>query len=304
VFSTQRERDDESDLVYSRARHYNPRTGRFVQKDPIGFSGGDLNVYSYATCNPLSFTDPTGEATWSGMIHASLTEAKRKEIENGLKTRFTATFLNSKLIMYDRIKNTFIMSPNSRAKDYSTALDNLSIIFVDELPRGAVGQAQGNGVIKVSWKEYDGMSKQDPAAADIELAATIAHEMAHNEQLLGREPLVNVSAIANPGGRKYSTRGDWGTTNRVTYFVGSGTSSPTETDVAQEPFAYFLEGKLFINDIVQRSKLKSFANAKNWSEVYSASYTDPDIYWEQAIWKTTDGKKAPPPANLLAGTKF
>ncbi len=32
------------DLVYMRARHYVPSLGRFVQKDPLGFAGGDLNL--------------------------------------------------------------------------------------------------------------------------------------------------------------------------------------------------------------------------------------------------------------------
>jgi len=34
--------------------------GRFVSKDPIGFEGGDVNVYPYTANNPLSLIDPSG----------------------------------------------------------------------------------------------------------------------------------------------------------------------------------------------------------------------------------------------------
>jgi RHS repeat-associated protein len=57
---TQRENDDESGLVYFRARHYLPRLGRFVQRDPIGFRSGSINLYDYVRNNPLAGGDPLG----------------------------------------------------------------------------------------------------------------------------------------------------------------------------------------------------------------------------------------------------
>lgn len=33
--------------------------GRFIQKDPIGISGG-INLYSYAQNNPINYKDPSG----------------------------------------------------------------------------------------------------------------------------------------------------------------------------------------------------------------------------------------------------
>jgi RHS repeat-associated protein len=49
-----------SELQYSRARFYNPRIGRFVQTDPVGYGGG-INLYAYAGGDPVNFSDPTGE---------------------------------------------------------------------------------------------------------------------------------------------------------------------------------------------------------------------------------------------------
>lgn len=34
--------------------------GRFISEDPIGFAGGDVNLYAYVSNNPLLFIDPLG----------------------------------------------------------------------------------------------------------------------------------------------------------------------------------------------------------------------------------------------------
>lgn len=52
--------DAETGLHYNWHRTYDPQTGRYAQVDPIGFFGGDLNLYRYAVANPLSFTDIRG----------------------------------------------------------------------------------------------------------------------------------------------------------------------------------------------------------------------------------------------------
>ena len=46
-------------LDYMRARFYAPWSGRFLNRDPIGLSGG-TNVYTYAGNNPVAFRDPSG----------------------------------------------------------------------------------------------------------------------------------------------------------------------------------------------------------------------------------------------------
>lgn len=62
---TGRETDDESGLIYFRARHYDPKLGQFLQRDPIGFSAGDFNLYTYAWNDPYTWTDPSGLAVTS-----------------------------------------------------------------------------------------------------------------------------------------------------------------------------------------------------------------------------------------------
>lgn len=57
---TGRELDEETGLMYYRARYYDPAVGRFVSQDPLGFAGGDGNFYRYVGNGPTNATDPWG----------------------------------------------------------------------------------------------------------------------------------------------------------------------------------------------------------------------------------------------------
>ncbi len=56
--------DGETGLHYNYHRHYEPRTGRYVEADPIGLAGGS-NLYTYVRNNPLRWIDPLGLFTYS-----------------------------------------------------------------------------------------------------------------------------------------------------------------------------------------------------------------------------------------------
>jgi len=60
--------DQETGLHYNWWRYYESRTGRYLKNDPLGFLGGDLNLYVYCQNYPLGLLDPYGLhwATWSG----------------------------------------------------------------------------------------------------------------------------------------------------------------------------------------------------------------------------------------------
>jgi RHS repeat-associated protein len=57
---TGQEYDADIGLHYYRARWYSTELGRFVSEDPIGFDGGDVNLYGYVRNNPSNFIDPIG----------------------------------------------------------------------------------------------------------------------------------------------------------------------------------------------------------------------------------------------------
>jgi uncharacterized protein RhaS with RHS repeats len=48
-----------------RIRGYDAETGRWTAKDPIGFDGGDSNLYGYIENDPVNFIDPYGLYSWS-----------------------------------------------------------------------------------------------------------------------------------------------------------------------------------------------------------------------------------------------
>jgi RHS repeat-associated protein len=59
-----REFDADIGLFYYRARWYDPRQGRFISEDPIGFNGRDINLYGYVWNNPVNHRDPFGLDGW------------------------------------------------------------------------------------------------------------------------------------------------------------------------------------------------------------------------------------------------
>jgi len=60
VSYTGREAERALGLYFYRSRFYDPLVGRFVTRDPIGFYGGDINLYRYVGNNPANFIDPFG----------------------------------------------------------------------------------------------------------------------------------------------------------------------------------------------------------------------------------------------------
>jgi len=47
-------------LVHFGFRDYDPYTGKWMAKDPIGFAGGDSNLYGYVLNDPVNFVDVFG----------------------------------------------------------------------------------------------------------------------------------------------------------------------------------------------------------------------------------------------------
>ena len=52
--------DPDTQLTHFGYREYDSFTGKWTAKDPIGFAGGDSNLYGYVLNDPVNFVDPTG----------------------------------------------------------------------------------------------------------------------------------------------------------------------------------------------------------------------------------------------------
>ena len=56
--------DPDTGLTRFGYRDYDAFTGKWTAKDPIGFAGGDSNLYGYVLNDPANLIDPTGKAWW------------------------------------------------------------------------------------------------------------------------------------------------------------------------------------------------------------------------------------------------
>jgi len=60
--------DNDTDLIRFGYRDYDPDTGRWTARDPVGFAGGDINLYRYVLNDPINFVDPDGLNPVAGAI--------------------------------------------------------------------------------------------------------------------------------------------------------------------------------------------------------------------------------------------
>jgi RHS repeat-associated protein len=65
---TGREIEVEAKLQFNRARFYDPSIGRWISKDPVGFSAGDSNLYRYVNNAPTNYGDPSGLTTIESVV--------------------------------------------------------------------------------------------------------------------------------------------------------------------------------------------------------------------------------------------
>jgi RHS repeat-associated protein len=71
-----------NNLYCMRARYYDATLGRFLQQDPLGIGGGDINLYAYVGNNPVMGIDPWGLC--AGNIGLIYDNAGRLVDEQGL----------------------------------------------------------------------------------------------------------------------------------------------------------------------------------------------------------------------------
>ena len=67
--------DAETGTHYNYRRDYNPATGRYLTRDPIGLKGG-INTYAYVENNPLGLSDSLGLAPDDTGLEWDLTPLK------------------------------------------------------------------------------------------------------------------------------------------------------------------------------------------------------------------------------------
>jgi len=75
--------DTDTKLTRFGYRDYDAYTGKWTAKDPIGFAGGDSNLYGYVLGDPVGFVDPSGEFGIVGGIIGGVLEIGSQLLLNG-----------------------------------------------------------------------------------------------------------------------------------------------------------------------------------------------------------------------------
>lgn len=73
-----------------RARYYDLSVGRFISEDPLGFEGGDTDLYRFVLNSPTNLYDPTGNCPWckaglSGALGGAAVDVGIQLLQNGGK---------------------------------------------------------------------------------------------------------------------------------------------------------------------------------------------------------------------------
>jgi RHS repeat-associated protein len=71
--------EKETNLIYFRARYYDPIMGRFLSVDPMGYQDS-MNLYQGFNMNPVNFVDPFGK--WNLNVHKAITREALKKISS------------------------------------------------------------------------------------------------------------------------------------------------------------------------------------------------------------------------------
>ncbi|MBI4619434.1 MAG: RHS repeat-associated core domain-containing protein [Desulfobacterales bacterium] len=80
-------------FYYMRARYYDPNVGRFISEDPIGFEGGDTNLFAYVGNNPVTLIDPSGQLAF--FWHEAITYVAARNSGRGVWDSLKLAFNNA-----------------------------------------------------------------------------------------------------------------------------------------------------------------------------------------------------------------
>ncbi len=101
--------DQQTKLVRFGARDYDAETGRWTAKDPIGFDGGNANIFAYVAGDPVNNIDP------EGLIIRGAFKVAEKLLRGGSLRRFSDGF--GQMSRGDGI----IASKSSEAEEFARA---------------------------------------------------------------------------------------------------------------------------------------------------------------------------------------
>ena len=162
---TGREYDADTGLYYYRNRWYDPEIGRFISEDPVGFAGGDINLYSYVGNNPLSFIDPFGYSACSRQ-KGEQKQDKQRKLPKCIRDYLVQTWKKDRKLV-EKITYT-------RSDPITLKLESLGGTSVWTIDAAAFTWGYNIDFHKEAFNAADGISAGEVAIA--------GHEFIHAEQ--------------------------------------------------------------------------------------------------------------------------
>jgi RHS repeat-associated protein len=168
-----KEKDEETNLYYYGARYYISWLGRWMNCDPLGEEGSGLNLYRYASNNPVTRIDPTG------MADIPVNE-KHFKIENNKKEKVKSDSKNTDATgkMVEKFKS--LVEKSQTLQKTINSVDKLGVksSFVDD---HRAGYKPTTNEMFFPQSEYDSnyiaTMQQNP-----QLLWTLGHELTHVKQ--------------------------------------------------------------------------------------------------------------------------
>ncbi len=142
--------DNETHLLYLRARYYNPTVGRFTQEDI--YRGDGLNLYAYVKNNPVMWVDPSGYLTQRELA-ATVAGMTDEEVRNALNIRYEEYMEMKKMNV---VKSSQELLPNELEIGTYDELRNLGEPYDDITPHH---MPAASSVVNIHSGDYkDGLS--------------------------------------------------------------------------------------------------------------------------------------------------
>ena len=233
--------DDESGMIYLRARYYQPEVGRFISEDP---AKDGINWYGYANNNPVLFVDPTG---LEGVMVYYAVRRNGGTVEYDAERNQAVVNWYGKVVRYD-LTNENVM--NGRLVLDSSVLVSDFNLSTDEY---------------IVHKSGQGFETEEDAA--------LAWALTYSQQSMN-EGKEYTSAIYKDGDTYYFTEAEKGERDRVTKPI----APPRMTEVAiihTHPNVYGFKVETFSPDDkkMARGLSRSYlVTPAGWLKVYDTNY--------------------------------
>ncbi len=216
---TSRRYNSSTGLYDYRARHYDPVAGRFLQRDPLGYTDGQ-NLYQYATSQATLLNDPLGLIAPGKTICVSkgIKPFKKKISGNvgpvswsaGIKVKLTASLCLK-------------CCPPGTPRAYSWVIDNILKVSLTG-SASASGSSYGGKIGPIGFWAGVKVSASLSATA----SARFASDRCNNREFTGRLCISAKGSISVSGGAQAYLKTWLGTAKLGADITGTGTATLTK----------------------------------------------------------------------------